>query len=132
MGTTVCLTGFLKSIPVRRQTTVKTASKSIAKLKKLLQTYAIARPGTRLSFKVLNGKNDKDNWTYAPSSTANITDASCKVVGVESAGQCIRKSWPEDFGEESAAPFRLFAYLPKADGGRFNNLSQIVSSDLSI
>ncbi|OKL58384.1 hypothetical protein UA08_06074 [Talaromyces atroroseus] len=115
VGTTVCLTGFLKNVPVRRQTAVKNASKTITKLKKLLQAYAIARPVTRLSFKVLHSKNEKDNWTYAPSSTANVTDASRKVVGVEIAGQCICKSWPEDIDEESNASIKLFAYLPKAD-----------------
>lgn len=106
---------FLKNFPVRRQTALKDASKTMTKLKKLLQAYALARPGTRLSLKVLNSKNSKDNWTYAPSSTADFTDASRKVVGVEVASQCISKSWPEDIDDESDSSFRLLAYLPKAD-----------------
>jgi DNA mismatch repair protein, C-terminal domain len=131
VGTTVCLTGFLKNIPVRRQTVVKSSSKTITKLKKTLQAYAIARPATRLSFKVLNSKNEKDNWTYAPSSTASITDASRKVAGVEIAGQCVRKSWPEDLDEESDASIKLHAYFLKADAGR-SFLSRVLNSFLKV
>lgn len=98
---------------------MKDASKTITKVKKLLQAYALARPGTRLSFKVLNGKNEKDNWTYAPSSTADFTDASRKVVGVEVAGQCMSKSWPENMDDESDSSIRLLAYLPKANASKF-------------
>ena len=77
----------------------------------------MAKPGTRLSFKVLNSKYDKDNWTYAPSSTASIVDASRKVVGVETAGQCVCKTWPENV-EESDLSVNLAAYLPKVDAGK--------------
>lgn len=121
----MCLTGFLKKIPVRRQTAVKSAAKTISKIKKLLQAYAMARPGIRLSLKVLNSKNEKDNWTYAPSSTASIVDASRKVVGVEITGQCVYKTWPEDV-EESNPSVKLLAYLPKADAGRSSHRSSIL------
>lgn len=77
----------------------------------------MARPGTRLSLKVLNSKTDKDNWTYAPSPTASIVDASRKVVGVETAGQCACETWPENV-EESDPPIKLLAYLPKVDAGK--------------
>lgn len=96
---------------------MKSASKTISKIKKLLQAYAMARPGTRLSLKVLNSKNDKDNWTYAPSPTASIVDASRKVVGVETAGQCVCKTWPENV-EGSNVSVKLVAYLPKVDAGK--------------
>ncbi|KAF3391078.1 hypothetical protein DPV78_011099 [Talaromyces pinophilus] len=130
VGTSVCLTGFLKKIPVRRQTAIKSASKTITKIKKLLQAYAMAKPGTRLSFKVLNSKNDKDNWTYAPSSTASIVDASRKVVGVETAGQCVCKTWPENV-EESDLSVNLVAYLPKvdADFSKIGGSNQYISVD---
>jgi DNA mismatch repair ATPase MutL len=77
----------------------------------------MARTGIRLSFKVLNSKNAKENWTYAPSSTASIVDASRKVVGVETTGQCVCKTWPENV-EESDPSVKLIAYLPKADAGK--------------
>lgn len=95
---------------------MKSASKTISKIKKLLQAYAMARPGTRLSFKVLNSKNGKDSWTYAPSSTANIADASRKVVSVETAGQCVLKTWPENV-QESDSSVKLLVYSPKVDAG---------------
>ncbi|EED13355.1 DNA mismatch repair protein, putative [Talaromyces stipitatus ATCC 10500] len=130
VGTSVCLNGFLKKIPVRRQAAVKSASKTISKIKKLLQAYAMARLGIRLSLKVLNGRNEKDNWTYAPSSTASIVDASRKVVGVETAGQCESKAWPENV-EDSIPSVNLLAYLPKADSdfSKVNNSSQYISVD---
>ncbi|KAH8692119.1 putative DNA mismatch repair protein [Talaromyces proteolyticus] len=113
IGTTVCLVGFLKSIPVRRQTAVKNAAKTITKIKKLLQAYAIARPSTRISFKVLKSKNEKDNWTYAPSASSNLADAIRKAIGVEVASQCLTKSWPDQNYEADAV--RLVAVLPKSD-----------------
>lgn len=132
----VCLSGFLKKIPVRRQTAVKSASKTITKIKKLLQAYAMARPGTRLSLKVLNNKTEKDNWTYAPSPTASIVDASRKVVGVEIAGQCACKTWPEN-AEESDPSVKLLAYLPKVDAGKSpstnvrRHTSELMTADFS-
>jgi DNA mismatch repair ATPase MutL len=119
VGTTVCVTGFLKNIPVRRQTTVKNAAKTIIKIRKLLQAYAIARPCTRISFKVLKSKSEKDNWTYAPVSNADIGDAARKVVGIEVAGQCFCKSWPDNNGHDAAETIRLVAYLPKSDAGMY-------------
>lgn len=77
----------------------------------------MARPGTRLSLKLLSSKTDKDNWTYAPSPTASIVDASRKVVGVETAGQCICKTWPENV-QGSNVSVKLVAYLPKVDAGK--------------
>lgn len=119
VGTTVCVTGFLKNIPVRRQTTVKNSAKTIVKIKKLLQAYAIARPSTRISFKVLKSKSDKDNWTYAPATNADIGDAARKVVGVEVAGQCFCKSWP-DSSHDADESISLVAYLPKSDAGMYS------------
>lgn len=114
------MTGFLKKIPVRRQTAIKSAAKTLSRIKKLLQAYAMARPGTRLSLKVLNSKTDKDNWTYAPSLTASIVDASRKVVGVETTGQCISRIWPEDV-EETDLSVKLLACLPKPDAGKLRS-----------
>lgn len=117
MGSSVCLTGFLKTIPVRRQTAIKTASKTIAKIKKLLQAYSMARLDVRFSLKVLNSRNDKDNWTYAPSPKATIEDVSRKIVGVETAGQCIGKTWPSPEADITSS-INLSAFLPREDAGR--------------
>lgn len=81
MGTTVRITDFLKSIPVRRQTALKDSAKQLAKIKRNLQAYALARPSVRLSLKVLKAKTDNGNWIYAPKSNASVLDAAVKVVG---------------------------------------------------
>lgn len=38
--------------------------------------------------KVLKGKNDKMNWTYAASSGDTLTDVAAKVIGPEIAAEC--------------------------------------------
>ncbi|KAL8964672.1 MAG: hypothetical protein Q9183_004288, partial [Haloplaca sp. 2 TL-2023] len=81
VGTTVRVTEFLKSLPVRRQTALKNSAKQLAKVKRTLQAYALARPSVRFSLKVLKAKSDKDNWTYAPKSEASVSDAAIKVLG---------------------------------------------------
>ncbi|KAL1965765.1 hypothetical protein VTN77DRAFT_5086 [Rasamsonia byssochlamydoides] len=141
VGTTVRVTDFLKHIPVRRQTALKNAAKTITKTKKLLQAYAIAKPSTRLSLKVLKSKNESNNWIYAPKPNANLVDAALKVVGAEIAAQCIYKEWPSeahDEGQEVASTsndanpsYRLVAFLPKADAdfSELSNPGQFVSVD---
>lgn len=125
---------FLKHLPVRRQTALKTAPKTLAKIKQTLQAYAIARPSTRLSLKVLKAKNDKGNWVYAPKAGASVPDAAMKVVDKTITGHCQWISWcssematpaldtatePEDLQdkERSDSPYRIEAFLPKPAAG---------------
>ncbi|KAL8852846.1 MAG: hypothetical protein Q9221_002221 [Calogaya cf. arnoldii] len=88
VGTTVRITDFLKSIPVRRQTALKESAKQLAKIKRTLQAYALARPSVRLSLSVLKAKSDKSNWIYAPKSDESVLDAAVKVVGKKVTDQC--------------------------------------------
>ena len=81
VGTTVRATDFLKNLPVRRQTALKNSAKQLAKVKRTLQAYALARPSVRFGLKVLKAKSDKDNWTYAPKSEASVFDAAIKILG---------------------------------------------------
>lgn len=114
-GTTLRITDFLKFIPVRRQTSLKDATKTLTKIKKLLQAYAFAHPGKRFSMKVLKAKNENNNWMYAPSADAEITDAAMKIVGRDVSSCCVvKKTSSESFGESG---YDLLAFLPKADAG---------------
>lgn len=101
MGTSIRVVDFLKNLPVRRQTALKSTAATLSKIKRTLKAYAIARPSTRFSLKVLKAKNDKDTWVYAPKAGACVSDAAIKVVGKEVAGQCewiIRSpNDPQDF-----------------------------------
>lgn len=64
VGTTVCVQNFLSRLPVRKQTALKEAAKTLASAKELLKSYALARPHVKLSLKVL--KSGKGNWSFAP------------------------------------------------------------------
>jgi DNA mismatch repair ATPase MutL len=88
IGTTIRVQGFLERIPVRKQTAVKAASRSLLAIKKLLYAYAFARPTIRFSLKVLKGKNDKANWLYAASAGSVLLEAAAKIVGKDVAAHC--------------------------------------------
>ncbi|KAJ9229319.1 hypothetical protein DTO169E5_8897 [Paecilomyces variotii] len=126
VGTTVRLTDFLKHIPVRRQTALKSASKTITRIKKLLQAYAIAQPSKRISFRVINSKNENNNWTYAPKPNTTLREAALLVAGPETASHCAVITWPSQESKEheteqeleqnhTVANYELTAFLPKAD-----------------
>ncbi|KAA6415918.1 MAG: hypothetical protein FRX48_00637 [Lasallia pustulata] len=87
VGTSVRLVDFLNNLPVRRQTALKSSAATLSKIKRTLKAYAIARPSTRFSLKVLKARTEKDNWVYAPKVGACVSDAAIKVVGKKVAGQ---------------------------------------------
>ncbi|KAG9946978.1 hypothetical protein KCU85_g6096, partial [Aureobasidium melanogenum] len=121
-GTTVRIANFLKNQPVRKQVALKAAPKTLTKIKQLLQSYAFARPATRLSLKVIKAKNDKDNWIYAPKAAGGIEDTAFKVVGKPCASQC---AWAEIEYEG----FTVQAFLPRPDAHalKISGLGQYVS-----
>ena len=124
VGTTVKITDFMNSNPVRKQIALKSTEKTLKKIKQLLQAYAFARPQVRLSLRVLKAKNDKGNWMYAPKAGGNAEDTAFKVVGAACASQC---TWSviEEHG------FNLQAFLPRldADSGKVSNSGAFVSVD---
>ncbi|KAI4237790.1 MAG: hypothetical protein LQ349_001572 [Xanthoria aureola] len=146
VGTTLRITDFLKSIPVRRQAALKDSAKQLAKVKRNLQAYAIARPSVRLSLKILNAKIDKGNWIYAPKSDASVLDAAVKVFGKKVTDQCRWLVWtPNTLTTEARASqgngttaeqptkstHRVEALLPisDADPTAISNVGQYVSVD---
>jgi DNA mismatch repair ATPase MutL len=132
-GTTIRVKDFLKNVPVRRQTALKTTQKTINKIRKTLQAYAIARPNTRLFLKILRSQSDSGNWTYGPSSNAGMAEAALKVVGRDVAGQCIERSWPPsdeissiegsqsssimNGSQRSDATYAIYALIPTPESG---------------
>lgn len=93
-GTTVRVSDFLKTIPVRRQTALKQAVKTLTRIKRLLFDYAFARPTVKFTFKVLKSKSElKDNWVFAPCKDAsNLHVLASKIVGKDIAAQCRQES----------------------------------------
>ncbi|GMG49451.1 unnamed protein product [Aspergillus oryzae var. brunneus] len=104
VGTTVRITDLFKHIPVRRQSALKSAVKTLARIKKLIQIYAMAQPSKRLSLKVLKAKNENNNWIYAPGRDAMITDAALKIAGTDVTSSCVLKKWPSEHNVNSEHP----------------------------
>ena len=102
------MTDFFKSVPVRKQAALKHSSRYLAKIKRLLQAYALARPTKRFSLRVLKAKSDKSDWIYAPKADSTVEDAALKVVGRECAAQC-------DWTALELDGFEVQAFLPRAD-----------------
>lgn len=87
----------------------------MARIKRIIQSYAIAQPTIRLSLKVLKTASEKANWVYAPGRNAALMDAALKVAGTEVASACVTKQWPEESGSGNDSSFQLTALL--ADPG---------------
>lgn len=123
VGTTVCVLKFLERIPVRKQTTLKAASKTLVKVKELLQAYALSRPSIRFSLKITKGA--KGSWSFAPRPNDGIREAVSQVIGRDAAAQCMEKSLrfskvrsdesPVEGGEVSNNLFLIEVFLPRPD-----------------
>ncbi|OJI79622.1 hypothetical protein ABZX51_008073 [Aspergillus tubingensis] len=129
VGTSVRITDLFKHIPVRRQTTIKNVAKTLVRIKKLVQAYAIAQPSKRLSLRVLRAKTETNNWIYAPGNNTSLVDAVLKVVGTEVSSSCLVKAWPPD--NDSDRSFRIVALLPRpeSDLTKVNGSGQYISID---
>ena len=131
VGTTVRVQDFLKHVPVRRQTVLKSSVKILTTIKKLLQSYAFARPHIRFSVKVLKSKDEKHNWMYGATSTATTKDVAAQVGGHRLASECeietnvqSQEASEADKNEVDASMigstrFRVSALLPKVNAGKF-------------
>lgn len=89
VGTTVSVANFMFKIPVRKQVFVKEATKTLAKIKELLQAYSLARPNLRFSLKVTKG--GKGSWSFAPRPNNGIREAVAQVINRDLAVICIEK-----------------------------------------
>ncbi|KKZ63113.1 hypothetical protein EMCG_02490 [[Emmonsia] crescens] len=142
-GTTVRVSEFLRFVPVRKQTALKSASKTISRMKKILNAYVLSRPEIRLSFKILKSKNDS-SWVYASKKNATVSNAVLRVVGAEAASQCTTVIWPQIQDDEDSSlsgsiesngsnipAIQLVATIPKpgSDLSKINHAGQYVSID---
>ncbi|KAF2459842.1 histidine kinase-like ATPase, partial [Lineolata rhizophorae] len=108
IGTTVRVTDFLSTVPVRQQHAKKNAPKCLNSIKILLQKYALSRLKVRFSLRILKAKDDRGNWTYAPKLGSSIGDAVSRVVGKHCASQCSSTTFQSD-------GYELQSFLPKPD-----------------
>lgn len=120
VGTTVTVTALFKTIPVRRQVAEKEAHKNLAKAKHLLHAYALARPTTRLSLKVLGG-DIKQTWSYCPCPDASVREAVVQVFGAGVMSECVLKTVTTDTDSRieqntgDGSRITIEAVLPKPD-----------------
>ncbi|KAI9758000.1 MAG: class II myosin [Chaenotheca gracillima] len=121
VGTSVRVSGFMKALPVRREAALKSVGKTLAAIKTMIQTYALARPQVRFSLKIPRAKNEKGDWLYAPANNAGMAEAAMKVVGREATGQCSLFTHSEtvsdqmDLGEAGEMAFMVEAFIPRPD-----------------
>lgn len=118
------VTNFFQTLPVRKQTALKESSKTLAKIKHLMQAYALARPSTRFSLRVLKVKSNKSDFMYAPKKDANIEDAVLKIIGSQCTVHC-------DWTVMESEGFEIRAFLPKPDaiGSKIGNAGAFLSVD---
>lgn len=114
-GTTVRVTDFLYNIPVRRESALKRATRTLTGIKRLLVEYALARPTIKFQLKVLKTPKDKANWLYTPSKNEyDLVEIARKVVGGDLVNQCRAQSIVSD-----DQLYRIDALLAAAECGRY-------------
>ncbi|KAH6638339.1 hypothetical protein C7974DRAFT_451680, partial [Boeremia exigua] len=115
---------LLESARVRRDLVIKNSVKSLAKTRRLIQAYALARPAVRFRLHVLKAKNNKGDFVYAPKADANVEDAAFKVIGKDCALQC-------DWTALEMSGYELHAFLPKpaATASKIANHGAFISVD---
>ncbi|KAL9626098.1 MAG: hypothetical protein Q9164_007946, partial [Protoblastenia rupestris] len=131
MGTTVKVKDFLQLVPVRRQNALKVCSKTMLRLRTVLQDYALSRPSVRFALKILKAKVDKGNWSYVPKQNPTTLDAAAQIYSKSLLNHLIVVHWPKHQGtiskardqieEGSAHEHRIEAVLPSATCGIANN-----------
>ena len=140
VGTTVRVERFLQNLPVRKQAAEKVSAKMLAKIKKTLQAYALARPHLRLSLKILKAKDRKGDWTYPKSGSLSASrldasfNAATDIFGKKLTSQCevMSSRWSstgEQIDEATSEPlgpsasrdesYRLEATMAKQDCGTY-------------
>ncbi|KAL3424873.1 DNA mismatch repair protein mutL [Phlyctema vagabunda] len=118
IGTTVSVAKFMANLPIRKQQALKQATKTLAKLKDLLQSYALARPSVRFNLRITKGS--KGGWSFSPRPNDGIREAVSQVIGRDAAMQCIVRSVSPNDGDahqisSKNTQFQLDAFLPKPD-----------------
>ncbi|RYO84913.1 hypothetical protein DL764_009256 [Monosporascus ibericus] len=92
IGTTVRITELFGRLPVREQVATKESTKTLDKIRDLLQSYAMARPTLNLALKVL--QNPKQNWSYSPKMNAEAREAVLQIFGKDVSACGFEKIFP--------------------------------------
>ncbi|KAF5674059.1 DNA mismatch repair PMS2 protein [Fusarium heterosporum] len=116
VGTTVQAVDLFKNIPVRRQNAIKVSRKTLADIRRLLESYATALPHVNLSFKVSG--NPSQSWSYSPYSTASTREAITQVFGHTLTAQLVEVSSGSSgkgLTETQSQNVMMTAFLPRPE-----------------
>jgi DNA mismatch repair protein MutL len=117
VGTTVQAVNLFENIPVRRQNAIKVSRKTLADIRRLLESYVIALPHVKLSLKVPGSPSQ--TWLYSPCSLSTTRDAITQVFGHALTAQLVVSS--SDSSQEGPAEaylqnVRMTTILPRPGG----------------
>ncbi|GKU00564.1 pms1 protein 1 [Fusarium langsethiae] len=117
IGTTVQVINLFDKFTVRRQNAIKTSRRSLVGIQRLLESYAIAIPHLKISFKLSSPSTQ--SWSYSPCPPSNTQEAITQIFGHTLAAQLAEVSSDSSVerGSTEAEPgtLRITALLPRPD-----------------
>lgn len=118
LGTTVQTTQLFKNMPARKQYFRKDRNKCVSSIRGLLQSYALARPYLRLSFRVTD--DAAQSWSYFPNGSPSVREAALQSFGGSLANNCVHLIIGENdqcaaLHSQQPTGFVLDAFLPRPD-----------------
>ncbi|XEU98685.1 hypothetical protein FSHL1_003972 [Fusarium sambucinum] len=117
IGTTVQAVNLFDKFTVRRQNAIKASRRSLIEIQRLLESYVIAIPHLKISFKVSSPSTQL--WSYSPCPPSNTQEAITQIFGHTLAAQLVAVS--SDSSAESGSTevqpgtLRITALLPRPD-----------------
>src|ERR1700712_4328624 len=89
-GTTISVRNMFYRYPVRKQTAIKDAEKTISKIKKLLHAYILVYSSIRFAFQTQGTAQKTSSLTYAPKTDCpSVVDAAMKLFGRACVNECV-------------------------------------------
>ncbi|KAG8675273.1 hypothetical protein FPOAC1_001251 [Fusarium poae] len=117
VGTTVQALNLFDKFTVRRQNAIKTSRRSLVEIQRLLESYVIAIPHLKISFKVSSPSTQL--WSYSPCPPSNTQEAITQIFGHTLATQLISVSSDSTVELKSTevqpGTLRITALLPRPD-----------------
>ncbi|PHH75416.1 hypothetical protein CDD80_2390 [Ophiocordyceps camponoti-rufipedis] len=113
VGTTVHVARLFDCMPARRQHLLREKGRAVSAIKRLLQSYALARPCLKLSLKVVD--DGSQVWRYSPNFSPTIYEAVLQLFGRDTTAICARVVFPNSIQANGCknSGYVLDAFVPK-------------------
>ncbi|KAM0564014.1 hypothetical protein ACHAPJ_000222 [Fusarium lateritium] len=119
VGTTVQATNLFQNVPVRKQNATKVCRKTLGDIKRLLESYVLALPHLKFTFKVPGGSCQP--WLYSPCTSSNTQEAVTQVFGHSLTTQLVHMSSDSNTDgsstEAQSQGLIITALLPRPESG---------------